>query len=357
MKKTVQPPLLLPLSGFLALAALAWTILIYERPPFVIEENLPRLLFPVLVVLLIVSSAVALGSAALRLLGLATLPPAERGVLIPALGLGVMGHAMLLLGMIGGYRKTLLAILVVVPLLLGLRSVIGFWAYMWERMGRGLKMPTGAWAKIATAGVVVVLLFAWLVAYAPPTDYDVLEYHLAVPRDLLQARTWVAFPHNFYASLPFEVEMLFTLALSLGGAFGTETAKMIVVTLLVGNLVLLWQALSVMQVRRRLRPLIILLFALHPTVVFAWSDAFNDLGASLFAGAGFLAWLLWVQGGPKRCLLLASVFVGLAACCKYSVVGIVVIPFALALVPGGMVLRREGVGEIERMGGRRARPF
>ncbi|MFH0794977.1 MAG: hypothetical protein V2A74_13200, partial [bacterium] len=67
--------------------------------------------------------------------------------------------------------------------------------------------------------------------------------------------------------------------------------------------------------------------------------------------------LLWVQGGQKRCLLLASVFVGLSACCKYSDVGIVVIPFALALVPGGLVLRREGVGEIERMGGRRARPF
>src|SRR5262249_55019176 len=48
----------------------------------------------------------------------------------------------------------------------------------------------------------------------PATDFDVLEYHLEGPKEYHQAGRIAFLPHNVYTNMPFDVEMLHLLGMS-----------------------------------------------------------------------------------------------------------------------------------------------
>ena len=113
------------------------------------------------------------------------------------------------------------------------------------------RVPVGAliWVLVAVG------VGLWLAgATRPPgtiggTDgYDVLEYHLQVPREFYEAGRIQPLPHNVYSFYPLGVETLFLLAMILrGGAYeGVYAAK-----LLHGSFGVLAVAAVVVYLRRR----------------------------------------------------------------------------------------------------------
>src|SRR5262249_12418412 len=73
--------------------------------------------------------------------------------------------------------------------------------------------------------VVPFVAFALVSACLPPgtllpaesQGYDVLEYHLAAPKQYFVQQRITYLPHNIYSNLPFNAEMLYLLAMILRG--------------------------------------------------------------------------------------------------------------------------------------------
>ncbi len=136
---------------------------------------------------------------------------AERFVFGTGLGLGAMGLLILGLGLIGlfqplvAYGITVALSIIVVPQLRAFFRQLFRW--------RPVNLPN----RLTTLYLLLIGLFALLLALLPPTDWDGLFYHLTGPKLYLQAgRITGGFdvPHFNFPSL---MEMLFAWAMLLRG--------------------------------------------------------------------------------------------------------------------------------------------
>ena len=65
--------------------------------------------------------------------------------------------------------------------------------------------------------MMTILASQYLVALAPPLQFDALTYHLAIPKAYLQAGHITYLQNNIFWGMPQLVEMLYTLAIYIGG--------------------------------------------------------------------------------------------------------------------------------------------
>jgi hypothetical protein len=144
------------------------------------------------------------------------------------IGLGVFSLSALGLGLIGALnRLTTIAL----PVL----SIIAWFAFVGRnhlgandiastRIGNWLKRPAGwHWLFLATAPMLGVATVA--AAMVPgfmwkpddPHPYDVVSYHLQIPREWYEIGRIVPLTHNVFSYFPFNVEMQFLLGMNLRG--------------------------------------------------------------------------------------------------------------------------------------------
>ena len=171
--------------------------------------------------LLVAAAATAVGLAILRSLRLpARLGGAERVALGFGLGSSVVGVLTLLVGRTVGLDP------VGVRVTLGGLVVAGVGVEAWERWRRRDRVgPIDAGPPRWSAGQVVgfaavvapFLALMGLGALLPTIEFDALEYHLQGPKEYFLDGRIGFLPHNVYASMPFGVEMLTTLAMEVMG--------------------------------------------------------------------------------------------------------------------------------------------
>jgi hypothetical protein len=145
-----------------------------------------------------------------------------------ALGLGILSLAVMGLGLAGELNRPYsIALVAVAAAAGGIGLVHGKATALeqtsFERIGLWLAQPAG-WGWIWVA-VMPALAIAVLGATMPPGIlwgdephwYDVLEYHLQVPREWYEAGRMMPLHHNVFSYFPFNVEMLYWLAMELRG--------------------------------------------------------------------------------------------------------------------------------------------
>ncbi len=189
------------------------------------------------------------------------------------------------------------------------------------------------WMLIAAAGAIALVGAlhppAW---WAGLTDeYDVLEYHLQIPRQFYVDGHIGAIDGNVYSHYPLGVEMLFLLGMCLrGGAYeGMYLAKF---------MHLIYGALAVAgvyaafkkddQVRGRFAAG---LLATTPFIVYLSWLAMVELAqvACLVIAAGWLR--LWLKGRSLRLAAIIGLMLGAACATKYLAVGFVALPVFIAM--------------------------
>ncbi len=87
-----------------------------------------------------------------------------------------------------------------------------------ERMAAATPMDQGLrvikWIMIAWLAA-TIMLGAWV----PPSEFDVLEYHLQAPKEFFQNGAITFVPHNIYANMPLGAEMHSLAAMTLLGTY------------------------------------------------------------------------------------------------------------------------------------------
>ncbi len=128
-------------------------------------------------------------------------------------GWGTVATIMAVLGMLGLWR---------LPLVFGALAILTIWGVIdmrRERINtrRSAALRLEPMDRILAGLIVTFAALNLFCAFVPETFYDALVYHLALPELYWIRHGFVATPHNVYSGIPMLTEMLYGLALPLGG--------------------------------------------------------------------------------------------------------------------------------------------
>ena len=200
--------------------------------------------------LLVLGPPVVFGHLLVPLLPLGPMPSCWRWLLAAALGIGFACLLVLVLGLAAiGLRG-------IWWLVIGAAVVVGGWRIVrWALRRASGAGPRASSVVGETDGSLAHLwlvavpfaVFALLAAANPPGvlwreegfGYDILEYHLQVPKEYWQLGRIAYLPHNVYANFPSNVELLYLLNMVIrGNAVDSATTANMIHALLGGLFVL-----------------------------------------------------------------------------------------------------------------------
>ncbi len=278
-------------------------------------------------------------------------PDAWRLVIATALGLGALSLATLLLGTLHLLHPPWTP-----PLTLVLCALLGFYptrTYLRTLDWTPLTTPLRGLDTLSLLACAPLALLLVAASYPPGTlwaseggGYDVLSYHLQLPKEYLAANSTAPVSHNVYSYMPANVEMLYVLQTQLTHVYlhsASPLDALYPAALLHVSLTLLTAcavALLPISLGATSRWLALLIFLGIPWTLVCGSLAYNESGMLLW---GTLALGLLLPSPtpfpptPKNSILsiLTGVFIGLSIGAKLTAGLLFALPCALLLLLTG----------------------
>lgn len=176
------------------------------------------------------------------------------------------------------------------------------------------------WMLIA----VIPILSSLLGALAPPTQYDSLAYHLAIPKLYLENNKIFLVPNNLYFSFPQNMEMLYQAALSVDGDILANLIHWVFLTLTS----LLLFTFCKRYLNRKTAILSSVIWFFTPITLFLSTGTYVDLGLAFFIFMSFYNIMLFKESKHDFWLYSAGFFAGISLGIKYTAV----IPVAILIL-------------------------
>lgn len=155
---------------------------------------------------------------------------------------------------------------------------------------------------------------AILCAFSPPTYYDSLVYHLALPAKYLMRGRIDFVPFNHYSHFPQNMELIFGWFLGLSG---DVSAQLFCVLLAAMTAAAIWYFgrthLNMDGFRWDL-----LLFISAPCVILLSSETYVEIGMAFWTTLSVIAGLEGIRRSDRRWLLLSGLLAGYATGIKYT---------------------------------------
>ncbi|HKQ46943.1 MAG TPA: hypothetical protein VJZ71_02610 [Phycisphaerae bacterium] len=285
----------------------------------------------------ILAAASGLGLCLVDSLSLGPIEARWRWMAAAALGLGALSLLVLGLGTAGLLHRALWIILLAAFLCLGT------WRVWVRRAGppffsEGEPAKGLMWLWLA-AGIFGGLMF--LAATLPPgilwpheaNGYDVLEYHLAAPREYFEAGRIGYLPHNIYTNFPFNVEMLYLLAMVLHGdaVQAALTANLLHALLGVLAVAAIW--LAAREMGRGPGIVAGVMAAICPFIAYLGALAYVECGLLFFSAMALAATIRSARDEGRtatRWIVVSGLCAGFACGCKYTAIPATLIPLGIA---------------------------
>lgn len=283
----------------------------------------------------VVAASTGLGLWIVRGLGLHAVELRWRWMLSAALGLGTVSLLVLGLGVFGILHRSVWIAILVLSLAAGLAGLPflkpGLSKLDIDRAGTRL-----SWLWLLAIGFCSLALLG---GTTPPgllwadegRGYDVLEYHLGVPREYFDAGKISYLPHNIYSNFPFNVEMLYLLSMVLHGdpIDAVYTAKLLNVFLAILAAAAVWLAGREFGADNGI--IAGLMAATCPFLVYLSGVAYVENGLMLYAAMSLAAILrsFGDASRTRRWAFASGLLAGLACGCKYTAVPGVALPIMI----------------------------
>ncbi|MBU0638239.1 MAG: hypothetical protein KKB50_05185 [Planctomycetes bacterium] len=302
--------------------------------------------WPVLLTDIVLALAVLLGAAGwgawpVLWLGFGQRWPGQQVCLATALGLGIVSTATLILGVTGWLSMPVAWGLLGVGVVGGLARL--YLAQANHTRAAPAPIPAPKRRELLLRSLVLLpltvpLAIALFGATLPPgvlwneeaRGYDVLEYHLQVPREYFEASRIGFLPHNVYASFPQQMETLYLLLMHLIGDAHSAAIPAQLLHVLCGVLAVI--SLGLWTPVGWPRYAVFVVAGSVPWLAYLGCLAYVEAGLLLFAAvaAGLVADHFRSSTPPGlRAAAAAGLCAGLAGGCKYT---------ALVFVGGALLL-------------------
>lgn len=296
---------------------------IYIHKPFSTTELAGMMLacWQVLVAVTIISLAGGIGI--LTNLRDLDVPPLTLAALTVALGLGILGIVVLVVGATIGVNAFLWVLLVGGIILL--RNQILLWWKYWLGAGE-IYSQAGKLGRIIFILVAAILFCQFIIALAPPLWFDTLTYHVAIPKEFIQLGRIVYVPNNMEWGMVRQTEILYTLAMFTGG---TETATVLGWAL--GALTLVAFADFTGKIFNQDSAWVAVASLMcGPALAGLLSSGYVEWETILFGLAMLICLLQWTMKPGRQTLYMAGLFAGMAFATKYTA--------GIALIAGATVI-------------------
>jgi hypothetical protein len=247
-----------------------------------------------------------------------------------SLGLGFMSLGILGLGLAGWMNQKWAIGILTAGDLIGISASYSH-AKNWDAAQWLAEAADWGWLWIAPAAVAGVVALG--ACFPPgilwgdePNGYDVVEYHLQVPREWYETGQITALHHNVFSYFPFNVEMHYLLAMYLHGGFWGPWAGMYLAQMMhLGFCAATIWAVYALAGGGRKGIVAGALVAAVPWTGLLGAVAYNEGGTLLF-GALAIGWA--IRANSWREFAIAGLLAGFAAGTKLSIA-----PLVLAAVP------------------------
>jgi len=270
-----------------------------------------------LAALLLGTTLLAVGSAALRWTGPADSQPIERLLLSAGSGLGLTILLLFLLGLAGALSGPVVGIVGFAALALGGRESARTVAEAWRSVRAAWEASPGdPAAALAVFFAAVFLAPAMMVALAPALAHDALAMHLPAARHYADIGALRPLPFLDYSYFPQGFELLLAAQWPLGGQAGAQLISPLLFALTLAALALVGRELGLS--RAALVVGVGAVFAL-PFLLWTGSVVKNDLALALLQTLGLYCWLR-SRGRPDeaRWLRLGVLLVASGFAVKYT---------------------------------------
>jgi len=173
--------------------------------------------------------------------------------------------------------------------------------------------------------------------------YDVLEYHLQIPKEYYQAGSIEFTPHNVYANFPANVEMLYLLNMIVMDEDVEAGVSANMIHLLLGMLTVFAAWVIGLEWSQKCGILCGLVMASAGWLIYLSGLAYVELGMLFFGvtatGAVIRGFATFPSQSEHQCktdawkwLFIGGLLAGFACGCKYTAVVMIALPIAIALL-------------------------
>lgn len=242
--------------------------------------------------------------------------PLERLALSVALGFGVEGLIVFVLGIAG--------LLCRVALVIAAIGVIVLSFPVWRSWGRGLCNGMQHLRHLGRRKVVVRLLALLVLAVVlgpflllplyPPTAWDSTSYHLPIAKLYVESQRIVTAQFLRYPLFPQLGEMLFAAVLAFSDAISAQLTQFVMLAVLLAGCVAFCERFF----SRRSGLWAAAMVASYPLVIWAASVAYIDAALMTYVFFAIYALEVAIQERDKKWFILCGVFAGFAAGTKYT---------------------------------------
>lgn len=303
-------------SIVLGVISLLWVMTIfigylYAHKPFTPSEFLGLLtaLWQTLISFTIISIAGGLGT--MTIIQDWHLPPLSKAMLTGAIGLGILSITTLILATTVGTHLPTWLLLPVIFILL--RKKVVLWWSNWKSEKSILRRLSPFTISLLIP-ILIILINQYIETLAPPLQFDALTYHLALPKTYLQLGKLTYIPDNIFWGMPQLAEMLYLLAMSLGGL---EAA--VALGFWVGILATIGLADFIKDVGGGKAGWV------TAAILFAGTGFTSSLASGyiewmsiLFGAATIITLIKWLEKNDLQSLGIAGIFIGMALSIKYT---------------------------------------
>ena len=219
-----------------------------------------------------------------------------------------------------------------VPVLLTTGLVLvaaGAWRYRFVQYSAATeKLHAALWIPFAIYAVIYTVY-----AMAPETQPDAITYHLGLTVEYARVHGFPA-RIGFYEMLPQGLEMLFTMAYSLGGG---SAAKLTHFAFLLATVPLMLAIGRELKAGLTVSYIAALLYFAMPVAAITGTSTYNDAALVFFTLATFYTLLLWHRARQSASLIVVGMLAGF--CYSIKITGLPIVAAAILAV---LVLTRSG---------------
>jgi len=236
-----------------------------------------------------------------------------------AVGLGVVGYGVLIMGLIGILNPWGISLWLFMLSIIAWREIFNIVSNIpvWISKSKELFGELGILEKgmlLISAGIFVTVLAKTM---APPNDYDGLMYHLQAPKLFLQAGRIYPLPENIQANFPFTIEMLFTIGIALQSDVLASQLNLLFALLLVLAVYCFGR-----QYMSRAAGWLAVAILLGIWIFPLWASSQNvDIAWALYEFLAFFGLVRWQKKDSQRWLMFAGLMAGFAIGTKYMALG------------------------------------
>ncbi|MFA5778932.1 MAG: glycosyltransferase family 39 protein [Elusimicrobiota bacterium] len=233
-------------------------------------------------------------------------------------GLAILSTITFFLGIFGFLYKPVFHILLLILFILSLKNFI---------YQNNLEIP-----KLKFQGTFLTITFfvffavSFVGALTPPTFYDSMVYHLAIPLQYVKNHRIIEIESNIFSNFPQNIEMLYTMAIILCDDILANLIHFVFFPLLTFSIYGFLRE----KYDGKMSIFASLIFAITPAIVMLASGTYVDLGLTFYLFLSFISLMKWMETSLNKWLVLSGLLCGFSLGIKYTA-GISAIIFILII--------------------------